>query len=76
MRLRRKHRVGTARAGALGTAIALGALVVMAAFLPAPSQPAEAAVGVDAGAAVLGISPTSISRSTPRSAGHSSFPVR
>ena len=54
MRLRRKHRVRTARAGALGTAIALGGFVVMAAFLPAPSQPAEAALGVDAGAAVLG----------------------
>src|SRR5438105_6488988 len=54
MRLRRELRVRTFTAGALRTAISLGAVVVTAAFLPPLTQPAEASVGADSGPTVLG----------------------
>src|SRR5437588_12649435 len=54
MRLRRELRARTFTAGALRTAISLGAVVVTAAFLPPLTQPAEASVGADSGPAVLG----------------------
>jgi PASTA domain-containing protein/List-Bact-rpt repeat protein len=47
MRLRREHRVQPSTAGALRTAMSFGALVLTAAFLLAPTQPAKAGVGAD-----------------------------